>query len=279
MPTFGPWITPAIQTVTETPTGSSYVTAGVAGTTYADHCESVATGIVGSNTFAVARADTATVNQMLVYFDVTAAFAAFTDYTPSSLPPRATGVEYEGAGPSEAWLAGIDTQLPLDVENLSPTNAVVQARATVPPFDPITGGITFVSGASLTGLSLIGTLAVPSGTSDTGPRTLTATIPPGAIANGAPGVRFATALLNFDGQISHVGPTDGHSWVLLLSTNPLTAAVHYQPRRYRFIYSTLPRLRQFPRDDALGGAPRQGKANGATSVQGSTRQGWRGTYR
>lgn len=40
-----------------------------------------------------------------------------------------------------------------------------------------------------------------------------------------------------------------------------------------------PRLRQFPRDDALGGSPRQGKANGPTSVQASARQGWRGTYR
>jgi hypothetical protein len=59
----------------------------------------------------------------------------------------------------------------------------------------------------------------------------------------------------------------------------LIATVHYRPPRYRFLYDTLPRLRQFPRDDALGGSPRQGKTNGPTSVQGSTRQGWRGTYR
>jgi hypothetical protein len=36
-------------------------------------------------------------------------------------------------------------------------------------------------------------------------------------------------------------------------------------------------LRQYPRDDFLGGAPRQGQES--TSVQGSARQGWRATYR
>jgi hypothetical protein len=38
----------------------------------------------------------------------------------------------------------------------------------------------------------------------------------------------------------------------------------------------LAALRQFPRDDALGGQPRQ---SGSRSVQSSARQGWRGTYR
>lgn len=41
----------------------------------------------------------------------------------------------------------------------------------------------------------------------------------------------------------------------------------------------LPPLRQYPRDDYLGGAPRQGHANGSTSRQASTRQGWINTYR
>lgn len=36
-------------------------------------------------------------------------------------------------------------------------------------------------------------------------------------------------------------------------------------------------LRQFPRDDALGGAPRPGRES--RSVQGSARQGWSGSYR
>lgn len=41
----------------------------------------------------------------------------------------------------------------------------------------------------------------------------------------------------------------------------------------------MPPLRQFPRDDGVTGnsAPRQG--HGSRSVQASTRQGWRGTYR
>lgn len=59
----------------------------------------------------------------------------------------------------------------------------------------------------------------------------------------------------------------------------LSPQVEYLGPRFRFLYAAAPRLRQFPRDDALGGAPRQGKANGSTSVQASTRQGWRGTYR
>ena len=41
--------------------------------------------------------------------------------------------------------------------------------------------------------------------------------------------------------------------------------------------SGLPPLRQYPRDDAIGGQPRQGHLS--RSVQASNRQGWRGTYR
>lgn len=57
----------------------------------------------------------------------------------------------------------------------------------------------------------------------------------------------------------------------------ITATI--RPSRYRAAYDVLPPLRQYPRDDSLGGAPRQGKANGSTSLQSSARQGWKNVYR
>lgn len=57
----------------------------------------------------------------------------------------------------------------------------------------------------------------------------------------------------------------------------VVATIH--PPRYRAVYDVLPPLRQYPRDDSLGGAPRQGNANGSTSVQSSARQGWKNVYR
>lgn len=50
----------------------------------------------------------------------------------------------------------------------------------------------------------------------------------------------------------------------------------YRSARYRLLLPAAP-LRQYPRDDALGGQPRQDRSS--TSVQGSQRQGWAGTYR
>lgn len=58
------------------------------------------------------------------------------------------------------------------------------------------------------------------------------------------------------------------------------ARAYYRSPRYRFVYAGLPPLRQYPRDDQLGGSPRQGDRNaGARSIQGSKRQGWAHTYR
>jgi hypothetical protein len=84
-------------------------------------------------------------------------------------------------------------------------------------------------------------------------------------------------------QITHTAPTAGSvgiwqggtiqadiSGMLLIST--------YQPTRHRYRRLAIP-LRQYPRDDFLGGAPRQGRRNNSRSVQGSARQGWRNTYR
>jgi hypothetical protein len=64
-----------------------------------------------------------------------------------------------------------------------------------------------------------------------------------------------------------------------ITFNSIDFTSDWQPPRWRFLYDRLPPLRQYPRDDYLGGAPRQGHTNGPTSTQGSARQGWRGTYR
>lgn len=89
-------------------------------------------------------------------------------------------------------------------------------------------------------------------------------------------------------QVSLVAPTAGHGLDMAMNRDgadpvPITVTTTWQPPRYRAVYTpsvqTQVPLRQFPRDDHLGGSPRQGNANGSTSVQGSARQGWRGTYR
>jgi hypothetical protein len=64
----------------------------------------------------------------------------------------------------------------------------------------------------------------------------------------------------------------------------ISGRLYYRPPRYRMLYISplapaSPPLRQYPRDDRLGGAPRQGRVNAPTSRQASRRQGWRNTYR
>lgn len=280
MPSHGPWETPAEQSVPITVAPSSFVIRSTLGdaTTYPDVCESTTTVPIGSDTFATASVDNpfAHVDQTIAVLSITSAVASYVDYTPT-MPPNATAVEYEGGGPDETWTASVTATLSLEVENLSSVDTIIQARAKVPAFSLISGGITFTPGAALSTLTLIGSVPLPAGT--TAPQTLPVTIPGSAVSPGAPGNWYAPAVLHFAGQISHVGPSGSHQWVTLVSTAALPVTVAYQPRRYRFVYDVLPRLRQFPRDDALGGAPRQGKANGSTSVQSSSRQGWRNTYR
>lgn len=57
----------------------------------------------------------------------------------------------------------------------------------------------------------------------------------------------------------------------------LTMQLTIRPPIYRYIYAVAPPLRQYPRDDALGGTPRQGHSS--RSVQASARQSWAGDYR
>lgn len=53
--------------------------------------------------------------------------------------------------------------------------------------------------------------------------------------------------------------------------------IGYAPIFLDYPSTVRPPLRQFPRDDALGGQPRQGHRS--RSVQSSARQSWAGTYR
>lgn len=79
-----------------------------------------------------------------------------------------------------------------------------------------------------------------------------------------------------EGQTTH-GGYKGNTGGPSIVTFTATATFTYRPPRYRILYDRPPRLRQYPRDDSLGGAPRQGRES--RSVQGSARQGWQGAYR
>lgn len=283
---FGPWVTPAQQTAD---VGTDPHTAGLApasGTTFAEKCEaggSFADTGYDSSGFPVSMSDGVIkqVRQQLVYFDITAAIATFTDYTPT-VPPGAVGLDYRGDGPSEAWLTTIDADIPLEHANLSELDLVLHARGIVPAYPVITSGVYFVPGASLAALPSAATTTIVAGTADTTSTLAVTGIPAASVADGASGFRIASVMLHAQGQIDHVGPTNGQSWVFGLdNSGSFNATLNYQPRSYRFIYPLeLPPLRQHPRDDSVGGTPRQGRMAGpSTSVQASRRQGWVNTYR
>lgn len=71
-----------------------------------------------------------------------------------------------------------------------------------------------------------------------------------------------------------VSPPATHAWRVQVDLMVLGMTVNIKPPRYR---TAGVRLRQFPRDDALGGQPRQGKAS--RSTQSTARQGWSNAYR
>lgn len=274
MPIYGPWTTPPADQVDLTVNGSttgvaSHGVAAADGVSYAEKCESTVTGVVGTNQFCGARDNPPLVDvtQDLVFVRVNPAIAVFSDYIPSGLPSGAT-VEYEGGGPDQTWITAVDIDIPLETQNLSDVDTVVQARATVPPFDPITAGVTFLPGATLAGRALIGALTLPAGSTDA-VRTVAVTVPGAAISEGSTGNWFAPALLHYDGQISHVGPTDGNQWLMRFtsSTPDFPVTVHYQPRRYRIVLPGRPPLAHRQRlDGAATAGPSLSHFQGAVSA-------------
>lgn len=101
------------------------------------------------------------------------------------------------------------------------------------------------------------------------------------VISGGPDQNYARNLLVVaDRQVTlnHLVPPGGTDIdMAAVLIDPIAVAVWCHPPRYRFLFDQALPLRQFPRDDALGGVPRQ--ATDARSVQGSARQGWVSTYR
>lgn len=74
-----------------------------------------------------------------------------------------------------------------------------------------------------------------------------------------------------------LGAHDLAVWVLNHGDDPNDFAPDFEPSFEALNVYGTPKLRIFPRDDAGGHAPRQGKTS--RSIQASARQGWVGTYR
>lgn len=283
MTTYGPWLTPPPQTLNATWNPGGDVGFGIETlrvlsspafpAAFATQCE--ASGAVTAGTGDVSL-DTLHVEQGKLTFDFDVVIASLTDYSGYILPAGASGVDYDPADPPAAsWMTQVDMTAALSVSPSGSTVATTLEARTDPSWNVSTD--IFVAGADLSSYLLAGSVTTPiSGGSAA--ISLTASFPASHVVATA-GSYHALIRLDYSNQRTHaIGSSDSINIVLPSIANS-TAVITYQPRRYRFVYTVLPRLRQFPRDDGLGGAPRQGRANGSTSVQGSARQGWRGTYR
>jgi hypothetical protein len=202
---------------------------------------------------------------------------------PLPWPSAAQDWEWEDVTP-QLWITSIDVSVTVNDEGFSSPEDVtllLQAAdpATVVLFplgDPLQGR---PEDRPLPGTDLDTTNSIAMLTADT-TVTITANFDSALIKNiDDPTANFTplTLILSFDNMRTHTPPAAGSGRRLLVGS--VLCAVNFTPPRWRFLYSVVPRLRQFPRDDFLGGSPRQGKANGSTSIQSSTRQGWKNTYR
>lgn len=199
------------------------------------------------------------------HFTVGEGFLGFLDPGPfvptPDLPPRAVGVEWEGGSSGGTWLGGYE--LWLTVTGLSGSTDEWDFFNTFPR-------------RSLAG-SLTPLLTLPSPSvgdhvevlSD-GSSLILVSGEWRGIAHGASHRQMYAAAPSNDA--ASLNPAGGAG-----ITYTMTQRTFTHPPRHRFVYDTLPPLRQYPRDDALAGAPRQG--NDSRSIQASARQGWSGTYR
>lgn len=88
-------------------------------------------------------------------------------------------------------------------------------------------------------------------------------------------VTFGAAIPGWETLMDPAAFLTKNVWIELAIT-AATVDVGFAGLFFPYTSLVLPALRQFPRDDALGGQPRQ---FGSKSVQASARVGWKGSYR
>lgn len=202
------------------------------------------------------------------------------EYDPASIDPAISTV---------SWLLSWDLKISAAIAALNDDATHTgqpesDVTVIVTPVDPTTlsyngSGFAYtqpVPGADLT--TIIGTTTMTAGQATAAITTSQFDRTWLHVASTAGGTAYLRLALSFDNMRTHVALTaDGER--RLIVDPAVTYTLDWQPPRWRFLFDQVPPLRQYPRDDALGGAPRQGKTSQSRSVQASARQGWQNAYR
>lgn len=298
MPTHtGPWITPAPMTVGPT-TWPRDRAAGLDNTRFPDFVTACETPAGDTNPASSLPPDAGWLLDPVVGYTIgqfqwpfnfnNTAFdgvGGLPEYVPPVMPPHAIRVEYDTSTSTGVFLdevLSIHTTLtiadtsPLGLTPLDCSLRLIALHPSELNYRFVGSGLPdyhWLPGATVAARTTLGTVSIPAGTLTA---TLSGDLPTADIDRSHGTDRWDLLLaLVFDQQVSHTAPSSGAG--RRISVTDYEVTVTYQPHNYRFVYDTAPRLRQFPRDDTLGGAPRQGRAS--RSVQASSRQGWTGTYR